>query len=55
MISWFSKKLSSVSLSMTEVEYIVAFSTSFEVIWLRKMMSRIFDMDLDTIVILCDS
>ena len=55
MISWFSKKQSSVSLSTAEVAYIVACSTSCEAIWLWKLMSGLFDMELDTKVILCDN
>ena len=55
MISWFSKKQYSVSLSIAEEEYIATFSTFCEAIWLRKYMSRIFDMDFDTTVILCDN
>ena len=55
MISWFSKKKSSVALSIAEVEYITTYSTCCEVIWLRKLMSGIFDMELDTKVIICDN
>ena len=55
MISWFSKKQSSVALSTAEAEYIVACSTSCESIWLRKLMSVLFNLVLDTIVILCDN
>ena len=55
MISWFSKKQSSVSPSTAEAEYIVACSACCEAIWIRKLMSEIFDMELDTIVILCDN
>ena len=55
MISWFSKKKSSVSLSTAETEYIATFSTSCEAIWLQKIMLGLFDMELDTIVILCDN
>ena len=55
MISWFSKKESSVTLSKTEEEYIAAFSTSCEAIWIKKLMLGLFDMDLDTTVILCDN
>ena len=54
MISWFSKKHFSVSLNMDEVEYIADFSTSCEAIWTQKLMSSLFDMELDTIVILCE-
>ena len=55
MISWFSKKQSSVSLSTGEAKCIITFINSFEVIWLQKLMSGLFDMDLDTTVILCDN
>ena len=55
MISWFSKKQSSIALSMAEAEYKEACSTSCEAIWFRKLMSRLSDMELDTIVILCDN
>ena len=55
MISWFNKKHSNFSPSMAEVEYIEAFSTSCEAIWFWNMMSNLLDMDLDTIVILCDN
>ena len=55
MISWFSKKQSSFVLSIARVEYMASCSTSCEAIWLRKLMSGVFDMELDTIVILCDN
>ena len=55
MISWFSKKQSIVSVSTAKVEYIVTFYTCCEVIWLRKLMSGIFDVEVDTTVICCDN
>ena len=55
MISWFSRKYSSVSLSIDESEYIVACSASCEAIWLQKLMSGLFNLELDTTVILCDN
>ena len=55
MISWFSKKQSNVDLSTTEAESITACSTYCEAIWLRKLMSGIFDMEVDTTVIFCDN
>ena len=55
MISWFSKKQSSVSLSTAEAEYIAACSAYCEAIWLRKLISGIFYMEVNTIVILCDN
>ena len=55
MISWFSKKQSSVALSMVEAEYIATCSASCEAIWLRKLMPSLFNLELDTTVILCDN
>ena len=55
MISWFSRKQSSVALNTGEAEYIAACSTSCEAIWLRKLLSNLFDLDMDAIVILCDN
>src|SRR5713101_896357 len=55
MISWFSRKQSSVALSTAEAEYIATFSASCEAIWLRKMMSGLFNLELDNTVILCDN
>ena len=47
--------LSCVALSTAEAEYIVACSASCEAIWLRKLMSGLFNLELDTTVILCDN
>ena len=55
MISWFSRKQSGVALRSAEADYIVACSASSESIWLRKMMSGLFNLELDTTVILCDN
>ena len=55
MISLFSKNQSNVSLSDAEPEYIVDFSTSCEVVWLRKLISGLFDMDLYTTMIICEN
>ena len=55
MISWFSRKQSSVSLSTAEEKYIAAWSASCGAIWLRKIMSRLFNLELDTTMILCDN
>ena len=55
MISWCSKKQPSVAFSTTEVECITDCSSSREVIWLWKLMSGLFDMDLDTTIIICDN
>ena len=51
MISWFSRKQSSIALSKNEAEYKAACSASCEAMWLKKVMSGL----LDTTVILCDN
>jgi hypothetical protein len=55
MISWKSRKQSSVSLSMVEAEYIVACSASYESIWLWKLLIDLFDLDMEATWILCDN
>ena len=55
MISWFSRKQSSVALSIAETEYIAACSASCEAIWLWKLMPGLFNLELDTTMILCDN
>ena len=55
MISWFSKKQSNVALNTVEVEYIAVFSTCCEAIWLQKLMSGLFGMELETTLIICDN
>ena len=39
MVSWFSKKQTSVALSIVEAEYIAASATGKEAVWLRKLIS----------------
>jgi hypothetical protein len=55
MTSWKSRKQSSIALSTTEVEYIAACSPSCEAIWLRKLLTGLFDLEMETTVILCDN
>ena len=55
MISWFSKKQFNVALDTVEAKYIAACSASCESICLQKLMSGLFDMELDTTRILCDN
>ena len=47
VISWFSKKQSCVALSTIEAEYVTACSASCEAVWLQKLLSDIFDLQLD--------
>jgi hypothetical protein len=55
MISWQSRKQSSISLSTTEAEYIVACSTNCEAIWLYKLLTGLFDLEMEATMILCDN
>ena len=53
MISWQSRKQSIISLSTTEEEYIAACSASCEAIWLRKLLTDLFDLEMEATTILC--
>jgi hypothetical protein len=55
MISWQSRKQSSIALSTAEAEYIVACSASCESIWLRKLLTCLFDLEMRETMILCDN
>jgi hypothetical protein len=55
MISWFSKKQTSVELSTTEAEYIAACSTSNQAVWLQKLLVGLFDLELEATRIWCDN
>jgi hypothetical protein len=55
MISWQSRKQSSIAFSTVEVEYIVACSASCEAIWLRKLLTDLFDLEMRATLILCDN
>ena len=47
MISLFSKMQSCVALSIAEEEYVVAYLSSYEEVWLRKPLCDLFDLQLD--------
>jgi hypothetical protein len=55
MTSWQSRKQSSIALSTTEAEYIAACSASCEAIWLQKLLTSLFDLEMEATVILCDN
>ena len=54
MIAWRNRKQTSVALNTTEAEYIAACSTSSKVVWLRKMLARLFDLEMDATCIYYD-
>jgi hypothetical protein len=55
MTSWQSRKQPSIALSTAEVEYIAACSASCEAIWLWKLFTGLFDLEMEATVILCDN
>ena len=55
VISWFNRKQNSVALSTAKVEYIAACSTCTEAVWLRKLLSGLFDLAMDPTDIWCDN
>ena len=55
MISWFSRKQTSIALSTTEAEYIAACSACSEVVWIRKMLAGLFHEEIDVTDMLCDN
>jgi hypothetical protein len=55
MISWFSKKQTSVVFNTVEAKYIETCSASSEAVCLRKLLARLFDLELEATCILCDN
>jgi hypothetical protein len=55
MISWSSRKQGSIAQSTAEAEYIVASATSREAVWLKKLLSDLFSVELGPTVIHCDN
>jgi hypothetical protein len=55
MVSWCSRKQSSVALSTTEAEYIALSVAVREAVWLRKLLTDLFDHEMDPIIIHCDN
>ena len=43
------------ALSITEAEYVTACLASCEVVWLRNLLSDLFDLQLDDTCIYCDN
>ena len=55
VISWFSRKQSCVALNTIEAEYVAAYSASCEAVWLQKLLSNLFDLELKATCIFCDN
>jgi hypothetical protein len=55
MISWFSRKLTLVALILARAKFMAASTASCKAIWLRKLLARLFDHELDPTVIYYDN
>jgi hypothetical protein len=55
MVSWCSRKQSSVALSTAEAEYIALSVAVREAVWLRKLLTDLFDHEMDPTTIHCDN
>ena len=55
VISWFSRKQSCMAMSIAEAEYIAACLASCEAVWMRKILSNLFDLHLYSTCIYCDN
>jgi hypothetical protein len=55
MVSWCSRKHSSVVLSTAEAEYIALSVAVREAVWLRKLLADLFDHEKDSTIIHCDN
>jgi hypothetical protein len=55
MISWLSRKQTSMALNTAEAEYIAVSVASREVVWLQKLLAGIFDLELEATLIHCDN
>jgi hypothetical protein len=55
MISWGSRKQNSIALSTAEEEYMEAYEVCTEAVWLRKLISDLFDQTPESTIIYCDN
>ena len=55
VISWFNRKQYYVELSTSKAKHVASCSTSCEEVWLRKLQSDLFYLQLDATCIYCDN
>jgi hypothetical protein len=55
MTSWQSSEQFNIAPSTTEAEYIVTCSASCEAVWIRMLLTDLFDLEMEATVILCDN
>jgi hypothetical protein len=54
LVSWFSKKQSSISLSTAEAEYIAAGNACTQLVWMKRMLSE-YEIKQDSMLLYCDN
>jgi hypothetical protein len=54
LVSWFSKKQNSVSLSTAEAEYIAAGSSCSQLVWMKQMLEE-YDVQQNVLTLYCDN
>ena len=54
LVSWYSKKQNSISLSTAEAEYIAAGSCCTQLLWMKQMLAD-YGFDIKTLTIFCDN
>jgi hypothetical protein len=55
VISWLNEKKTCVKLIYVEVEYVTAWSTCGEAVWLWKLIPKLFDLELEKTCIFYDN
>ena len=55
VIFWFRRKQSYVALNTAKVDYVASCSASCEVVWSTKLLSELFDLQMDATCIYCDN
>ena len=54
-VSWSAKRQEIISLSTTESEYVAATHAAKEALWLRSLLSQLFNMKIPPTILFCDN